>query len=60
MVINVTLTILTEHGTLSLFSWYLKATLSLLMRFKTFNLAKSTFFFNLNKLFHKNKYALTI
>ena len=37
MVIYVTLTILTEHGTLSLFSSYLKAKLSLLMRFKTYN-----------------------
>ena len=45
MVIYVSLTILTEHGTLSLFSWYLKAKLSLLMRFITYNFDKIYSFF---------------
>ena len=48
MVIYVTLTILTEHGTLSLFSSYLKAKLSLLMRFKTYNFGQIDIFFFLS------------
>ena len=39
-----TLTILTEHGNLSLFSGYLRAQLSLLMRFKTYNFGQNDIF----------------
>ena len=37
MVIYVTLTNLIDNGNLSLLSWYLRAKLSLLMSFKTYN-----------------------
>ena len=49
MVIYVTLTILTENETLSLFSWYLKAKLSFLMRFKTYNFGQIDIFFVFKK-----------
>ena len=62
MGIYVTLTILTEHGNVSLH--YLRAYLSLLMRFKTYNFGQIGIFLVLKKVqnisFHKSKYALTI
>ena len=59
MVIYVTLTSLTEHGTLSL----LRAKLSFLIRFYTYNIGQIDIFFVLKKFltkqFHKSKYDLT-
>ena len=48
MVIYVTLTILTEPGNLSLFSWYLRVKLSLLMI--TYNLGQIDIFFVFKKI----------
>ena len=56
MYIYFTLTILTEHGTLSLFSWYLKAKLSLLMRFITYNFGQIDIFFSFKKKGFKISY----
>ena len=54
--------ILTEQGNLSLFSWYLREKLSLLMRCKTYMFGQIDFFLKRSKInyFIKSKFALRI